>query len=108
MTASDPGVVRSTRVVAVFMGLVAGALLVLAVGLAAVPVRVPPVGDSSGYRCSPIVDAFAGAPMGVDCAQHITGRLAEATIVGGVGGVLGLVALVVALAAGADGTQIDA
>jgi len=89
--------VKQLRIVPVVLGVLSAAILVLAMALVTLTVRVPPVGDSSSYRCSPIESAFAGAPTGPDCAPHIRGRLAEAGLAGIAGGVLGLVALVVAL-----------
>src|SRR5579862_6513176 len=98
--APDTAVRRSTRSLAIALGLVGVAAVVVGVLLAALPVHVPRAGDSSPYRCTPFRSAFAGAPMGLDCAPHVQGRLAEATLAEVTGGIMLGVGLVVALAAG--------
>lgn len=89
---------RSTRIVPVAFGLLGAATLLLGLILAVMPIRVPRVGDSSGFSCFPVTSALADAPLSEDCGPHVQVRLAESAVAAITGGAFEVVALVVALA----------
>ena len=80
-----------TRLVPLVLAVIAAAFLIVSVLSAFLDVRVPRIGDSASYRCSPIGSAIGLDDTG-DCTSHVRPRLAVATISGVSGGLFALLA----------------